>query len=735
MLTGYTDALSVRPGGELTIFASSDSGELSAEIVRLRAGAPDGGTMPRYSESGGDPLGSAAGGVQATRPGSCMVAPLPPTSPWASTLVLRVWPTLPGHGRQGLADIDGICLVLDEDGAPALLGADGGANVTGAPLRAREWHLLIASRAEDGALLLHQRTISGLTRPRLTVCGRGDPAPGGVATFAAIPTADGARWYFDGKLADLTLVEGALNATDAEAVSDLDPAPPAGHGVVALWNLATGPSGSRVVDEGPYALHGVLRNAPTRAVTGPRWKHSIHDWRSDPDGYAAIHFHRDDLDDAAWSPTFAWRVPRLAPSGLYAVVLRAEREEDRIPFVVAPPRGTATARVAVLLPTLTYLAYANERLGREMIEPWPGWYPDLDPLDDLVQAHPEWGASLYDTHLDGSGVCHSSLLRPIPNLRPDYRCWFVDGGRHLAGDLGLLNWLERRGTSFDLLADHDLDRDGGEVLAPYAVVITGGHPEYVSSAMLDGLESFLGGGGRLMYLGGNGFYWVTDVGGGARQRIEVRRGNKGTRAWESAPGEQHQALSGEPGGLWRHRGRPPNRLTGVGFTAQGWDGNNRPYVASEAAGLHPWVFAGVDTSRPIGVSGHAMGAAAGDEIDRADVERGTPPETVVLASATGFSDAYQLIVEDVPEMHGSTGGSASPLVRADMTLTAYEGGGGVFSVGSIAWSTGLEGASGPTDAGTISANVLERFLEPGALTGESAAAAGVAPATEGSESG
>jgi N,N-dimethylformamidase len=734
MLTGYTDALSVRPGDQLTIFASADSSRLSADIVRVGAGAADGGTMPRYCALPVEPLGSAPGGVQATRLGSCMIAPRPPSSRRPSTLIVRLWPTLPGRGRQGLAHAGDICLVLDEDGAPALLGADGGASLTGRPLRAREWHLVIASRGEDGDLLLHQRTISGITRPRLTVTGGGAPTPAEMATFGAIPTAEGVHWHFDGKLADLTLLEGALSATEAEAVGALDPVPPPGRAVVARWNLATGPGGERVVDEGPHGLHGVLRNAPTRAVTGPRWKHSVHDWRSDPDGYAAIHFHRDDLDDAAWSPSFAWRVPPRAPSGLYAVVLRADGEEDRIPFVVAPPLGAASASVAVLLPTLTYLAYANERLGREMIAPWPGWHPDLDPLDELVQAHPEWGASLYDTHLDGSGVCHSSLLRPIPNLRPDYRCWFVDGGRHLAGDLGLLTWLERRGTSFDLIADHDLDRDGAEVVAPYSVLITGGHPEYVSSTMLDALEGFVAGGGRLMYLGGNGFYWVTDVGGRARNRIEVRRGNKGTRAWESAPGEQHQALSGEPGGLWRHRGRPPNRLTGVGFAAQGWDGNNRPYVATEAARLHGWVFTGVDTSEPIGVSGHAMGAAAGDEIDRADPERGTPPETVVLASATGFSDAYQLIVEDVPEMHGSTGGSASPLVRADMTLTAHPAGGGVFSVGSIAWSTGLEDANGPTEAGVITANVLERFLKQSPLTVQPAHAAAV-PAVEGSESG
>ena len=89
--------------------------------------------------------------------------------------------------------------------------------------------------------------------------------------------------------------------------------------------------------------------------------------------------------------------------------------------------------------------------------------------------------------------------------------------------------------------------------------------------MLDGLDSYLAAGGRLMYLGGNGFYWVTTAPGDDPFVIEVRRGMAGTRVWESPPGEWHQAMTGEHGGLWRHRGRPPQVLAGVGFTAQGFD--------------------------------------------------------------------------------------------------------------------------------------------------------------------
>ena len=39
-------------------------------------------------------------------------------------------------------------------------------------------------------------------------------------------------------------------------------------------------------------------------------------------------------------------------------------------------------------------------------------------------------------------------------------------------------------------------------------MLTGTHPEYYSARMLDAWEDYLAPGGRVMYMGGNGFYWV-----------------------------------------------------------------------------------------------------------------------------------------------------------------------------------------------------------------------------------
>src|SRR3984893_2530138 len=205
---------------------------------------------------------------------------------------------------------------------------------------------------------------------------------------------------------------------------------------------------------------------------------------------------------------------------IYAVRLTAESvesSEEYIPFYVRPLRGKPSAPIAFLAPTLTYLAYANERLywnagyleKRARVTPLETEPPDVDRY---MAEHRELGLSLYDVHSDGSGCAYSSRLRPILNMRPKYRAWRLqDAPRHFAADLALIGWLEARGFVYDVVTDEDLHREGSELLARYKVVLTGSHPEYTTSAMHSGIQEYLAGGGRLMYLGGNGFYWVTTL--------------------------------------------------------------------------------------------------------------------------------------------------------------------------------------------------------------------------------
>ena len=140
-----------------------------------------------------------------------------------------------------------------------------------------------------------------------------------------------------------------------------------------------------------------------------------------------------------------------------------------------------------------------------------------------------------------------------------------------AADLSIVGWLEAMEYDYEGITDEDLHREGAALLRGYSVVLTGTHPEYYSSAMLDAWESYLTSGGRMMYLGGNGFYWITSYHPDKPYLVEVRKGEGGSRAWQAHPGEYFHSTTGERGGVWRNRARAPQKLVGVGFAAQGFD--------------------------------------------------------------------------------------------------------------------------------------------------------------------
>src|SRR3546814_2957370 len=127
------------------------------------------------------------------------------------------------------------------------------------------------------------------------------------------------------------------------------------------------------------------------------------------------------------------------------------------------------------------------------------------------------------------------------------------------------------------MTDEDIDEGGAEALEPYATVLTGSHPEYHTTGTLDALEGYTGSGGRLVYLGGNGFYWRIARSPRLPGVIEVRRSETGIRAWAAETGEYYHQLAGALGGLWRSNGRPPQDrksvVEGTGVTGRvdlGW---------------------------------------------------------------------------------------------------------------------------------------------------------------------
>ena len=377
----------------------------------------------------------------------------------------------------------------------------------------------------------------------------------------------------------------------------------------------------------------------------------------------------------------------------------------------------ATAKICLLLPTLSYLAYGNEHV---MVDPAIRRALGVDDTQYPAQRQDVYIVehnllSLYDRHTDGSGVCYTSRLRPILNMRPKYLMQSISSGKgsphQFNADMHLVGWLFAKGYNFDVITDEDLHHEGLKLLSPYKVVVTGSHPEYWSEQMLDATQSYLNNGGRLMYLGGNGFYWVTTVNPEHPYIFEVRRWG-GTGAWMAKPGEYYNSFTGELGGIWRNRGRHPQRLVGIGFSAQGFD-VNKPYrrQSSSFDKRVAFIFEGIRPDELIGDSPSLVqeSGAAGFELDRLDFALGTPAHALLLATATGFSDNYQHVIEENTLSDNKQGGTTHSLVKADIVYFEYPKNGGVFSVGSIAWCGSLSYNNYDNTISRVTGNVLDRF--------------------------
>ena len=444
---------------------------------------------------------------------------------------------------------------------------------------------------------------------------------------------------------------------------------------------------------------------PYTAVRGVRWDGRFQGPQQAPAHYTALHFNADTLLDAHWSPTTVWQVPDDLDSGAYAFRLSVVGQPEMPPSYVSFFVSGATRprhRVAVLLPTFTYLAYANapEDMRGQLVS-------DAEHVAEqrLDAVHPAHGRSIYERHPDGHGVLWGSSRHPLWSVSPGHRPW------GLVADSWLLAWLTAQGQGFDVITDHDLHRLGEAALSPYRVVLTGHHPEYTSTDMWDGLWRYLQNGGRMLYLGGNGFYWRTAC-DEAAEMIEVRRAEDGTRPSIAPPGEYHCSFTGEYGGIWRRLGRAPQQIVGVGMAAQGFEHAAHYRKCDDAhAPETAFVFEGVDADS-FGHSGWLDGGASGWEIDRCDADLGTPVQTWWLARSEGHAESMLRTKE---ELLSYILPFKDAKARSDVALVPV-GLGDVFAVGSMTWIGSLHGSDGAvTDVAKITANVIRRFLDPAPL--------------------
>lgn len=749
-ILGYASNFVASPGETLDLKVSCDAPEYEADLVQLIHGDtnPDGPGF-KIREVHPELAATHRGRVQRIHTGSYVVVPHQGRFDGLEefTMTLMVNPTRLTSGRQTLMakwheeTRAGAAVGIDENGYAQVFIGDGEGSVasvaTDKPMLDGAWYHITATYGA-GRLQIAQQPYITRTNSRFAIASSLEGTTGSSSVessitvnlrngaplqFAAHVIADTDEvigqlpgGLFNGKIDRPRFYDRALSMEEARRAIEM---PLAYDGVVGAWDFgaeitSSGLSDPRAItDLSPNRLHGRTVNMPTRGVTGYNWRAREQNFIHAPQEYGAIHFHEDDLDDARWKTDFLLTIPEELPSALYAVRLQAEDDTDYVPVYVRPRKGHEK-KILFLAPTASYMAYANDHVALDvpLAQLMVARVPVMQEANITLSREREFGLSTYDTHSDGSGVAYSTRLRPILNMRPGFRHWLSPSLWQFNADLHLIDWMVEMGYEFDVMTDFDLHHDGPSVLEPYNVVLTGTHPEYYSEAMLDGLHSYAEDGGRIMYLGANGFYWVINYDGPEGEVIEVRKGH-GNNAWKAKPGEYHLSFTGEYGSLWRHRGRAPQRLLGVGFGSEGFDVSEPFYRTPEShEPSTAWMFEGIDDDR-LGDFGLVGDGAAGLELDVYDANLGTPPETVLVAASAGHTDAYAEVAEELFFNVPGTTGTHNSRVRGDIVYFPTPRGGGVWSVSSIAYCGSLSHNNYDNNISQLTKNVLDRFAADG----------------------
>ncbi|MDS1115273.1 LamG domain-containing protein [Gordonia westfalica] len=765
-ITAYGDKWSVQQGERINFYVNCDGpAEYDAQLVQLINGNTD-PAGPGLKEIPADaPFnGTHVGRKQVINSGSYVLVPnRAPLDLESFTIQAYVWPTMPhkvdGYWRPGPQAIvsksigdQGYGLFINDD-AEVELRINGDVVTSGAPLRDHAWTFIAATYdAATGEVVLYQEpqiqyaldpqlapTTATITTPPartdvpLTIGAAADRYDDGPAGVSSVPVGLVMGNHYNGKIDSVRIASRALSRLEIEQLKggansgtderrSVGPTGGLAAALVATWDFGKDIPTRRAHDDGPYKLHGDVINLPTRAMTGYNWSGKVTDWRLAPEQYGAIHFHDDDVDDARWAIDFSFDVPAHLKSAVWAVKLTSsEGDEDYVPFIVRPPLGAPTAKIAVILSTQSYMAYANEHLAANAgaAELLVYRVPMMQEQNMFLAEHREYGGSIYDTHTDGSGICLSSRLRPVLSFRPRYDHFLAQAPWQFPADLHLIDWLTEMGYDFDVITDEDVSYDGLERIEGYNVLLTGTHPEHHDGHYLDNIQMYKERGGRFMYMGGDGFYWIHTF-HPAYERGEVtemRRCESGIRTWRADPGEYHHQSTGDLGGMWRFVGRYLHAIGGTGMSAEGFDigtyytrtpESNDPRVS--------WAFEGIDFDERIGDFGLVSGGAAGLEVDIVDTTLGSPPHTLLTATSAGrHTEGMLLVMEDYGFSQAGIDGTHHPRVRSDIAFHETPNGGACFAFSSIAFCGSLSHNGYANNISKLVGNVLDRFSMDGPL--------------------
>lgn len=434
-------------------------------------------------------------------------------------------------------------------------------------------------------------------------------------------------------------------------------------------------------------------NQPAICITSARRNGSSFDPRLAATHYDAIHCHDDEIGLLQWPPSHRVTVPENSHSGVYAFQVEWEVGYERVVFFVNSSR--ALSLLLYLVPTATYLAYADECLANHLYQ----WKCDDRGHRFAIANNLN---SLYDYHSNLSGVSICSYKKP----KDDFAYPLCGCPHNLPVDLHFLRFCHENGFVFDGLTDH-LHEGGIDGLHGYRAIVTGSHPEYTSIGIEQALRQFVTEGGSIAYLGDKGFAGVV---ASKDDLMELRRlPLEARRTGDSPIAEQSLSITNQPGGYLRSRGRGEFSLIGAAISLMGFDGARPSTRTDESyqAGC-AWLFEGVD-NWTFGSPGIVLGAAAGYEVDATSPALGTSRDTIIIACATDFPDSF---VHHPRRWYEGGDPERVSRPRAEMTLRNLAAGGFVFSASSVGWCGALPAANGMNDVGKITLNLLNRLSAP-----------------------
>ncbi|HEX5282506.1 MAG TPA: carboxypeptidase-like regulatory domain-containing protein [Bryocella sp.] len=403
-------------------------------------------------------------------------------------------------------------------------------------------------------------------------------------------------------------------------------------------------------EHGPFTMRQILPDADF-TQTGVQWN-SV--------GYPSPHPQQS--------------VVAPARSGLYYMWGRTlSGRRFSFPWVVAP--SEPKSRVAVMANTNTWNAYnafggrsnyinpaglraeptinARQDLGRYQTSD-SVWLAEDETYQPLSFERPEPGNEIFDnTPWDERGAADPIQGRLQCGQAP--------------GEWRLFAWLEREGFEYDLYAEAQL-HDGTLDLSAYKVLMLGVHPEYWSRTMFDRVDHWVRGGGRLMYLGGNGL------------NCEVLFPSETVMRCLSREDFTENEKNGNESRMHR-TWKPEATLLGVAFSNFGAM-TAAPYAVRDDS---HWAFRGTGLRKGDSFGSQSLhervpGGASGHETDK----------------MTRSSPAGRLLAQGLNRENGG----------ADLVIFPLDKG-CVFSTGSITWVSSL---FPDQHVSQITRNVLEVFL-------------------------